>query len=111
MAYTHGQQPGDYSHSDADGRAAEFQRMVYERLRGEMIDALLQDPARHVETPQWPSIKSQPAYVSVCDDAGKANKISLMQFVARCTADDAPTEIRMRANALIATLADEFAAY
>jgi len=99
-----------YARQDRRGALAES---AYTTLRDELIDALIHDPAKVVQTPGFKS--SQTTAADVINDGfagrGEQSLIELLRIVGLCAQGKAGHEVHLRASAWIAARAAEHAAF
>lgn len=86
---------------------------AYTTLRDELIDALIHDPAKVVQTPGFKSRQTTAA--DVINDAfagrGEQSLIELLRIVGLCAQGKPDHEVHLRASAWIAARAAEHAAF
>jgi hypothetical protein len=91
------------------GNAAE---RAHRFLRTEMVEALMQDPTRIVQTPGF-NMPAMSAANVVADNfsgsRGEASLLELLRIVAACAASTSNPELRIRAQAWISGAAKEHA--
>lgn len=87
---------------------------AYATLRDELIDALLHDPARVVQTPGFGRQQTTAADViadSFAARSGEQSLRELLRIVGLCAQTAADNELRLRASAWIAQRAAEHAEF
>lgn len=89
-------------------------QQAYTSLRNELIDALMNDPAKTVRTPGFGKAE-MPAYDVITDafsgrDGDQALH-ELLRIVSLCAKGQADHELHLRASAWVAARADEHAAF
>jgi hypothetical protein len=86
---------------------------IGQRMQAEMIDALLKDPSKIlVETPGFGAARMTAAEVieDQCSGQGNTDFLQMLRIVAKASQSTDPA-LRLPAQALIAGMAHEYAAY